>query len=214
MGLSPPRGEGGEGFVQQVQTTTEQQWWPRFALTVLCPLLLSLQAVLRLQTLLPEHPPSFLGRPSHSPAEQQGKANEMWFKFGYKIVTQNEMAIFISGQNIDFPLPELKLYSYCKDLLERSEEHFPTSISKLIRCHRKPEALGGNGKSSENCLKLQNCKEMKEWDIPNDLLLSFIIDHMWLLWKSSCISQALRPSRRCRMYTLCNQVIRNSWSNF
>lgn len=25
MGLSPPRGEGGEGFVQQVQTATEQQ---------------------------------------------------------------------------------------------------------------------------------------------------------------------------------------------
>jgi len=80
----------------------------------------------------------------------------MCFIFGYKIVTQNEMVIFFSGQNIDIPLLKFKLDSYCKDLLERREVHFPISTSKLIRCHRKPETLRGNGKSSENCLsKLQ-----------------------------------------------------------
>lgn len=72
------------------------------------------------------------------------------------------MVIFFSGQNIDIPLLEFKLDSYCKDLLERREEHFLISISKLIRCHRKPETLRGNGKSSENCLsKLQRNKGVR-----------------------------------------------------
>lgn len=73
-----------------------------------------------------------------------------------KLSHKMKWLFFSLDKTFDIPLLKFKLDSYCKDLLERREVHFPISTSKLIRCHRKPETLRGNGKSSENCLsKLQ-----------------------------------------------------------